>query len=89
MTLVQLFWSKVLISGLEDCWEWTGCKGHKGHGAFGAAKYYGLPGTAHRFSYFILKGPPQESFVIAAITPAVLIRPTYMMEPHNPTWMIK
>jgi hypothetical protein len=37
----------------NGCWEWTASKFHNGYGAF---KFNGKVGKAHRFSYEFYKG---------------------------------
>ena len=51
------FLSHVILSGDEDCWEWTASKNTKGYGQF-MYKIKGrrIHGMAHRFSFIIHKG---------------------------------
>jgi hypothetical protein len=47
--LPLLFWAKVRINPITECWEWQG-KPHEGYGRFGQLK-------AHRVAYAALKEP--------------------------------
>lgn len=42
------FWSKVNKKGVDGCWEWQGCLGHKDYGVFWNE---GKNVYAHRFAY--------------------------------------
>ena len=58
MELAQLFWSKVQMGGLEECWPWSGCRTSSGHGQFGTGANYGLSRLAHRTSFILVRGWP-------------------------------
>ena len=51
---IDRFWSKVIIKGLNDCWEFSGCKFNCGYGAVSInyRKEY-----AHRVAYKLFYGP--------------------------------
>jgi len=49
---IESFWSKVIIKGPDDCWEWSARKNNKGYGIFSPLKYR----SAHRTSWFIKHG---------------------------------
>lgn len=54
--LIELFWSKVAISGSDDCWEWTAAKSEKGYGRFGPARRIGWSVYAHRVAWILTNG---------------------------------
>jgi hypothetical protein len=48
------FWSRVVIKGRDDCWEWQAGKTWRGYGDFNAEnRAY----RAHRISYWLKHGP--------------------------------
>lgn len=56
----RLFWKKV--EKTETCWLWTAALNNSGYGAFA---FEGSRWLAHRFSYFIHKGPiPTGMYVL-------------------------
>lgn len=56
------FWSRVAIKGPDECWEWTGTRGHRGYGLMSIAPD-GQTRT-HRISYAIHKGPIPFDFLV-------------------------
>lgn len=59
MTTEERFWSKVVRSGPNDCWPWTGEKGYKGYGRFcpdGSLKHGRK--QAHRVAWEYTFGTP-------------------------------
>ena len=60
LAALKRFWSKVDITGLDDCWAWTGYRLPKGYGTFGIGcqKY-----LAHRVAYAVTHGKPGELLV--------------------------
>jgi len=58
---LKRFWSKVIIKGLDDCWEWKNCKNQKGYGSFYFDKKLRY---AHRVSYFLSHGQFDESLFV-------------------------
>ena len=66
VTVVHRFWSKVIVRGDDECWDWIGAK-TKGYGRFnpdprrnGGTKQ--MP--AHRWAYQQLVGPIPEGLTI-------------------------
>ena len=55
---VERFWSKVLILGFDDCWDWQGAKDPNGYGRFMIGMIDGvrLSVLAHRFAYVAATG---------------------------------
>jgi len=51
----EVFWSKVDIKGVDDCWEWTG---YKDKNNYGVIKINGnrMPQKAHRIAFFLSGG---------------------------------
>ncbi len=54
------FWSKVDKRGPDECWPWTGTKGHFGHGLFvlSTSRENRVAANAHRVSYEMHSGVP-------------------------------
>jgi hypothetical protein len=64
--MMERFWSKVTIEGLDDCWEWQAAKDSKGYGAFqvGTWRAKKLEG-AHRMAWILTFGPiPEGQWVL-------------------------
>ena len=59
-TTADLFWSKVETGWTHDCWEWTASTFSNGYGQFGAGRSRGLSTLAHRVSYLLIKGDPED-----------------------------
>ena len=57
---MERFWSKVNISGLYSCWEWTACR-DKGYGIFSLD---GKTQGSHRFAYTLIYGEIPEGHVV-------------------------
>jgi len=55
-TLAERFWTKVIVHGDDECWEWTACQNRGGYGRIGRG--YTDEGTeqAHRVSWLIHNG---------------------------------
>ncbi len=51
---INRFWSKVRISGQQECWEWQGGIGHNG---YGLCRINGRTIRVHRFAYTVTYGP--------------------------------
>lgn len=47
---MELFWNKVEIRGLDDCWLWLGCKSSNGYGKF---QFRGKQEGAHRVAFML------------------------------------
>ena len=62
--LINLFFSKVNRSNIEDCWEWIGAKYPSGYGAFGWAYKQGFEQRAHRFAWELFFEPIPEGWLI-------------------------
>lgn len=56
-TLEERFWSKVAISGPDDCWEWQRGRFTQGYGQFKAAPRQS-PSKAHRIAWLLTHGDP-------------------------------
>lgn len=50
------FWGKVLRKGADECWEWTGARGRRGHGYFRLSSEQRLVPAA-RYAWSIVNGP--------------------------------
>lgn len=54
----NLFWSKVLIRGADDCWEWSAFRNPKGYGMFRLRTGRGTPmALSHRVAWMAKNGP--------------------------------
>ena len=62
--LDNLFWSKVLVQGLDECWPWQASKFGSGYGSFGAGRIQGIPQQAHRVAYLLTHGTLPKGVVI-------------------------
>jgi hypothetical protein len=51
--VIKIFWSKVIIKGKDDCWEWTGNKDKDKYGLF---YIDGINHRVHRFSFTLSGG---------------------------------
>ncbi len=61
MNIINRFWSKVLVLGSDDCWNWNSKKDRHGYGTFYIVdrKYVG----AHRFSWMLANNLAIDSSV--------------------------
>ncbi len=55
------FWSKVKVTGKDDCWEWMTGKFSTGYGAF---KIKGQNRGAHRIAFELVNGPIPSGMMI-------------------------
>ncbi len=60
-TTPERFWSKVLMSTPDACWEWKGMRQHSGHGRI---SWNGRLEAAHRIAWMFTYGPIPEGKVI-------------------------
>lgn len=61
LPIEQKFWSKVNITDLFSCWEWTASKSKKGYGNFMLnKKHY----SAHRFAWILFYGEIPEGLCV-------------------------
>lgn len=61
--VLERFWSKVLVSGPDDCWLWTGMTGGSNHyGVFSLGR--GARERAHRFSYALAHSGIPDGMVV-------------------------
>ena len=56
MEIKRLFWGKVQVLGLDDCWEWIAAKYPNGYGQFATGARNGLSQQAHRTAYLLTHG---------------------------------
>lgn len=57
----ERFWSKVSISGPDDCWEWTAYRSASGYGQLAVD---GKAKKAHRVAYEIANGPIEPGMFV-------------------------
>lgn len=62
--LINWFWKKVSISGLDDCWEWTGKLDDKGYGASRTLYDHGMSQRASRSAYIFSHGEIENGLVV-------------------------
>jgi len=55
-TLANLFWDKVEVRGLDDCWEWQAGMHKDGYGSFASGRRAGISEIASRMSFFFTRG---------------------------------
>lgn len=60
-TAVDRFWSKVNISGPDDCWEWLAYRNSDGYGQF---RLNNKMAKAHRISYLLYFGSFDETLCV-------------------------
>ena len=60
-TRIAVFWSRVYIPNVEDCWEWTAGRMLGGYGR--AIGLDGKPIYAHRFSWQLINGDIPEDLL--------------------------
>jgi hypothetical protein len=53
---IARFWSKIVVRGPEDCWEWLGCCDKVGYGRF---RIHKDTYAAHRVAFAIVNGDTQ------------------------------
>ena len=53
----ELFWSKVRVAGLDDCWEWTASLTVNGYGRFSSGRNYEVPQHSNRTVWHLTHGP--------------------------------
>ena len=57
MSTKELFWNKVAIGGLDECWPWIAQIGSNGYGQFSTGRRHGLSQGAHRTAWALIYGP--------------------------------
>lgn len=63
--LKQRLWSRVLILGTDECWEWQGFKDKHGYGTISSGGKYGPHVLVHRVAFELHCGPiPNELGVL-------------------------
>ena len=61
----ELFWSKVQVAGLDECWEWTASLTVNGYGKFSSGRNYQVPEHSNRAVWFLThEAPPDELDVL-------------------------
>lgn len=64
LTIWNIFWSKINIRGLDECWEWTASQTWNGYGRFGAGRNHGVSQRAHKVAYMITHGRVPRSLQV-------------------------
>jgi hypothetical protein len=72
----DLFWKKVVVSGLDDCWNWVAGKSYNGYGRF---RFNGRTGRSHRYIYEITRGVlPVNSVVMHSCDNPACCNPAHL-----------
>ena len=53
---MKLFWDKVQVNGLDECWPWIAAIGSNGYGSFTTGWRKGVSRSSHRCAYFFTHG---------------------------------
>lgn len=61
---MKLFWDKVNVQGLDECWDWTGRVGSSGYGNFRSGPRHQLSSGAHRVSYELTRGGIEKGYQV-------------------------
>jgi hypothetical protein len=62
--IIDRFWSKIDVRGVDECWEWKGAKTTDGYGQLHTIGRRGKQIKAHRFSYELHIGPIPDNMCV-------------------------
>jgi hypothetical protein len=54
--VIERFWSRVAVSGPDECWEWQGCRDHGGYGVIWLGVEIGYVARTHRIAIYLATG---------------------------------
>ena len=76
---MYIFWSKVAIRGLDECWEWKASTFSNERAAFPAGRRLGLSSSASRTSHLLVRGPiPSGHHVLHSCDNPLCVNPLHL-----------
>lgn len=76
--LTDRFLQYVPVGSIDDCWEWTGGRSHKGYGVFAAT--HSKQVRAHRFALELYSGRSPDGIVMHLCDNPSCVNPTHLVD---------